>query len=335
MGRYASKTGTAWRTPGVLASLLWQLRTQRSFLRQHIQPVLDDTLLHNDGSIDDKDIKKINHYYGLAAPAIVGEAFCILQGRPVSKDERMASTCQGAMTGLFDDLFDQHSISEEHLHDLVHNPGSATPANTHEQLFLHFYKEMLRQVPDPAEATAQLVKVGQSQQESKKQENAGITTEEIENITLDKGGQSLIFYRMAFNDRICVSEMEMLMQLGGLIQLSNDIFDVYKDLQQGIHTLATQTRDIRQLRDYYSAWINRFRDMVMQSGYHRYRAVLFIERFSIAVFSRCFVCLDQFEKLQRQSGGIFNPQLYERGQLVCDMDTGGNKRRSVMAHIFH
>lgn len=333
MSHYSGRIGIAWRTPGLLLSVLWQLRTQRSFLQQHIQPLLDEALHNGDGSIEESDIKKINNYYGLAAPAIVGEAFCVLQGRPISKEERMASTCQGAMTGLFDDFFDKHPTPETRLNDLVHHPDSITANNASEKLFLHFYKEALRHVPDPEEMKAQLVKVQQAQQASKRQEDADVSKEEIESITLQKGGESLIFYRMAFNDRVCGSELDMLMQLGGLIQLSNDIFDLYKDRQQGIQTLVTLTRDIRSLRTYYLEWIDRFCKMVLQSGYHRNRALQFIERFSITVFSRSLVCLDQFEKLQRQSGNVFDPQLYTRSQLICDMDKGVNKWRSVVAHI--
>ena len=327
------RIGIAWRTPGLLMSVLWQLRTQRSFLGQKIQPVLDDALLHNDGSIDDNDIKKILHYYGLAAPGITGEAFCILQGRPMSRDERMASTCQGAMTGLFDDLFDKHHTSEARLHELVNDPSSVVPAGTNEKLFLAFYTEVLRHAPDPSEIKTQLVKVREAQQASKKQEDPAITKQEIEKIMFEKGGESLIFYRMAFNDRVGKPELDMLVQLGGLIQLSNDIFDLYKDRQQGIQTLMTLATDIRPLRIYYQQQVGLFYEMLMQSGYHRNRALQFMDRFSIAVFSRSLVCLDQFEQLQRQSGNVFNPELYTRQQLICDMDTGRNKWRSVLAHV--
>jgi hypothetical protein len=40
----------------------------------------------------------------------------------------------------------------------------------------------------------------------------------------------------------------MLYKLGGVLQLSNDIFDVYKDSKDDIYTLVTTAKKISELR---------------------------------------------------------------------------------------
>jgi hypothetical protein len=84
-----------------------QLDQQKKFLRRHVNPVLSKAKQPYDGSHDDHDFFKINSYYGLAVPAILGEALAILHQVPFSNRSRECITAQGAMTGLFDDFFDQ------------------------------------------------------------------------------------------------------------------------------------------------------------------------------------------------------------------------------------
>lgn len=322
----------AWRTPGLLIAVLMELRKQKRYLQEHVQPALDVAFRHTDGSIDEKDIRKIIKYYGLAAPGIVGEAFCALQGRPMAKDERLTATCQGGMTGLFDDFFDKHSTPEARLIELVNEPAKVTAAASNEELFLYFYRTALQQVPDPAEMKACMAEVYAAQVASKAQEDPAVSNASLEKIMYQKGGCSTVFYRTAFNDRVSVPEKNMLMQLGSLIQLSNDIFDLYKDMQQGIHTLVTRTTNITELKKYYTDEIARFAQMVWALGYGRLRTLRFLDRFSITVFSRCYVCLEQFARLQQQTSNVFTPGNYSRQELVCDMDTANNKWKSVQYH---
>jgi len=60
----------------------------------------------NDGSLTSQDLKKITSYYGLGVPGILGELFCVLRGKPMTKDERFCLTFLGGISGMLDDLFD-------------------------------------------------------------------------------------------------------------------------------------------------------------------------------------------------------------------------------------
>ena len=100
------------------------INRQKRFIKKNIAPLLTEAQKEADGSLDESDIKKITGYYGLAVPAILGEAFCVLRGEPMTKKERMASTCQGAMTGLGDDFFDKQRLSEQGVKDFIERPGN-------------------------------------------------------------------------------------------------------------------------------------------------------------------------------------------------------------------
>ncbi len=316
-------------------SILQNLRVQKNFIRKNIEPLLVEAQSIADGSIEENDLKKITGYYGLAVPAILGEAFCALRGKAMTDKERLASTCQGAMTGLFDDFFDEQRLSEDALIDILQKPDSFHPASANEKLFLHFYTTALSNAPEIKMMQQQLYQVYRAQVLSKQQSAPGLSYEVIKDITIRKGAESLLYYRTAFEHPFKKGEEKMLFCLGGLMQLSNDIFDVYKDQQQGIHTVVTTAKHTRDVRRYFLALLEMAYEAAYKTGYDRRNIKSFMDIISLGIFSRCFVCMDQLEKLEVRTGGLFEPARYQRKDLICDMDAAFNKWRSLKYHLKH
>ena len=312
---------------------LLNISRQKNFLKKNIEPKLTEAKRNADGSLDDADIKKITGYYGLAVPAVLGEAFCVLRGKAMTRKERLTSTCQGAMTGLGDDFFDRQRLSPQAVKDFIEMPEKFTGNTASERLFLDFYKTALTHAPEAAKMQAQIFKVFHAQMLSKQQDTPGLSSEVIQDITVRKGGESLLYYCTAFTHELKSGEVKMLYALGGLMQLSNDIFDVYKDQQDGVSTLITTAEKIEDLRNYFSAQLKIGIEAAYRSGYAKANVRNFLGLISIGIFSRCYVCLDQLQKKEKKSSGIFNPKKYSRKDLICDMDTVGNKLKSLNYHM--
>ncbi len=322
-----------WQTPATLFAILTNLRRQKKFLQTHIQPLVDKALAANDHSINQADLKKINQYYGLAVPAILGEAFALLNGNKLSQQERMAATCQGAITGLGDDFFDNNKFSETELRDFLENPHHFKPNNAANELFLQFYTNSLSLSANPADTLKRLKAVYQAQLKSLAQAGKVLDTGSILEISMIKGGCSLLFYRSIFEQPIETKEEEALFLMGGLMQISNDIFDVYEDSNAGIQTLMSTAQKVDELRSIYIEMLNKAYVALYTTSYKKENIKKFINIVSIAVFSRCFVCFDHLKKAEDSTGGVFNPTAYSRKQLICDMDTLVNKWASVRYHI--
>jgi|CXWJ01.1.fsa_nt_gi hypothetical protein len=309
------------------------IRKQKDFLRKHVDSLLEEAKQTSDGSLDGNDIKKITRYYGLAVPAILGEAFCVLRGKTMTVKERLCSTCQGGMTGLGDDFFDKQRLSEEALKDFIERPEHFYGNTASEKLFLHFYKTALANAPDRVKVQQQIMRVFHAQLLSKQQSKLQLSNEVLKDITIRKGAESLLYYRTAFEHPMKKGEEKMLYALGGLMQLSNDIFDVYKDHKNGISTLVTTATKIKQLRFLYSALLRIGIEAANRSGYPKRNVKQFLGIISIGIFSRCYVCLDQLGVNEKRSGNVFDPKQYQRKDLVCDMDTAKNKWRSLRYHL--
>lgn len=305
------------------------INRQKKFIHKNIDPQLKEAVKAGDGSFDENDLKKITGYYGLAVPAILGEAFCALRGEPMTNKERMASTNQGAMTGLGDDFFDKQRLSEQGVKDFIETPERFTGNTASEKLFLNFYKTALANAPQPAQMQEQIYKVFYAQLLSKQQDKPGLYYEVIKDITMRKGAESLLYYRTAFENPFKYGEEKILYSLGGLMQLSNDIFDVYKDRESGVSTLVTTAVHIKELRFHYAALLKIGRDAAFRSGYPKKNIRKFMGLITIGIFSRCFVCLDQLEKNEKRTNHVFDLNAYSRKELICDMDTFGNKLKSL------
>ncbi len=319
--------------PGIISRALINIHKQRTFLHKHIHKILQDALQKNDGSLDLKDLEKINRYYGLAVPAILGEAFCALRGSKMTEKERWASTCQGAMTGLFDDFFDKDYLSDEAVENMIQEGGEPVLKKNNQQLFDLFYKKALLHSADNTLMQHALIDVYTAQVKSKEQKNEKVSGKSLLEITNLKGGSSLIFYRTAFSPAATASENKLLYDLGGLMQLANDIFDIFKDRESGIKTLITETNSIDKIKDDFEKRIKEYYSDAFNCGYHEKNVRKFINSISIGIFSRCFVCLDQLKKNEMFTGNVFDVHKYNRKQLICDMDKIKNMLKSASFHI--
>jgi hypothetical protein len=323
----------AIESPALLFRLLKNLQQQKKFMQQHILPLLDDAKKNNDGSLDGEDFKKITHYYGLAVPAILGEAFCQLRGNAMTDKERIASTCQGAITGLGDDFFDKNRMGEAELKSFLERPQDFNGKTSAEKLFLHFYKTVLTNTDNPQQVQRRLYDVYFAQVKSKLQSKNLADKEAIKNITVAKGGTSLVFYRSVFSNTLNIDEEKMLYQLGGVMQIGNDIFDVYKDVQSGVNTLVSTAENIEPVRILFKQLMNQGYGLAFACGYKKSNVKKFIGIISLGIFSRCLVCLDHLEKTEVLLDNKFIPSLCSRQQLICDMDTAGGKWASLKYHI--
>jgi hypothetical protein len=315
----------------LVQKLLVNLAVQRSYLGRAVEPFLQEAEISNDGSLDEADYKKIREYYGLAVPAILGEAFCELRGYAMNENERCASTCQGAMTGLFDDFFDKDKLSEEIIQDKIE--GISSPLKkSNEKLFDIFYNKALNAVHDKSAMQESLQKVYKAQVDSKEQLK-NISVERLLQITVNKGGSSLQFYRTAFSHPLTSHEDEMLYQAGGVMQMANDIFDINKDLQNNINTFVTTAKQINDVRIIFNSHLESFYRAATNAYFPPKNIRKFSEVLSLGIFSRCFVCLDQLEKNESLTSNEFQPQKYNRKQLVCDMDQKKNMLHSAAYHL--
>ena len=318
--------------PGISLFLVNSVSRQRKFLKHHLEPDIKRFKENNDGSLKPADFKKFINYYALGVTGILGEAFGVLRGKPMSREERFCLSYLGGISGLLDDLFDDPEKEETHLKDFVLHPQLLSPSNKYEELLLHCYTTGLQYSLNPQKIKSQAFSVFQAQQESVFQHRTLLSADDLKRLTWEKGGTSFIFYRLCLHHKLSASERNFLYDLGGVMQLGNDIFDVWEDFQAGIRTPATEVRDIGHLRKLFQYEMDKSFKALAETEYVLKNKKKF-ERIIRLALARVFVCLDQFESLQKSTDNIFDPSVYSRKQLICDMENPKNKLRAINHYL--
>ncbi|RKS53812.1 hypothetical protein BC962_2071 [Gillisia mitskevichiae] len=320
------------KLPSVAFFLFQNVREQKKFLNKHVLPELQSFKANNDGSLKKEDFNKFSKYYALGVPAILGYAFGVLRGSPLNFAERTTITYLGGISGLLDDLFDEQDKEVMHLKDFIIAPEKLLPINSYEALLKHCYLRGLRSSENPEALKQQAKEVFNTQAESELQLNKKLSEKKIKELTFLKGGHSFLFYRLCLDHKLEKEEKEMIYQLGGLMQLGNDIFDVYEDVQQNIETLAIKSESIHLLRNSFTSELNITVALIEKCNSPKKQLQEFT-RIVLFGLSRVYVCLDQFEKLQTSETSLFQPEEYSRNQLICDMQLLKNKNAAIKYYL--
>ena len=316
----------------VKTRLSTELTAQRKFIQSSLKMDIKESKLTNDDSLDDVDFKKMTDYYGLAVPVMIGESFCKLRGKKMTEKERLALTYLGGLTGLFDDFFDRKNLSENHIKSLLTQPQEMEGENSGEKLILKFYLTSLRNSSNPERLTSYSLEIFKVQVLSKKQLSSDVSEIEIKDITLQKGGHSVLFYLCSFKEEISETEKKLFYKLGGIWQIENDILDVYKDYTAGIKTMVTTETRINNLRTTYIRQVEQIIHLVIQTNYPVSNKRRFLE--SIILFICIgFVALDVLEKNEKKTKDIFRLEKYERKDLICDLEKPVNILKTIHYYL--
>lgn len=309
-------------------ALYRDVRRQRRYVQTVIEPDIAWAKSDNDGTLDEEDFKKIRGYYGFGVPAIVGEGICTLRGRKMSQKERKASTYQGALTGLYDDFFDKTRLPHEEIQKMMLEAGAYKAQSSLEKLFIHFLNNVHLSINDRRYFSETFNRVYEIQIETQDQLDPDLSWQAIKEITFRKGGLSLLFYRSIFEDRLKDGEGEALYHTGALMQLGNDIFDVYKDQKENIRTLPGTCTNIDEVRKVFESQLAKTLIMIENVDFPLKNKRKFIQKLVLGI-SRCYVCLDQLERLEKKTAGTFKPSAYTRNDMICDMEKPANVLSSI------
>lgn len=311
---------------------LWQfisdLLRQKKYVRTELVPLLDKLQREAGLTFEPYLYKKITDYYGLLTTGVLAASFSRLHGRKLSQSERQVSTWLGAMTPLFDDFFDRNLVDDGEISTMMAAPFDFQTGDLHQRAILYFHQHILGHLGDLERYKALIQKVFQAQIDSRMQADPSITDEALWKITYDKGGYSLLTYREVLAFPTDPEERAVIYQLGGILQLCNDIFDIYKDLQEGIITLPLRCQDFRALKARYLEetldWIVRTRALPCpKPDIERFITFLLI------VICRGLVALDQLIGLQQARGSSFSVEKCQRSELICDMARPSNFLKSL------
>lgn len=111
--------------------------------------------------------------------------------------------------------------------------------------------------------------------------------------------------------------------MGTLIQLTNDLYDIYKDLQDNITTLPNQMKDAYAFEQFFIEQIQFMKTLIRQLPYsHKSK-----KEFSISmagIYSFGLIAIDQLKKIQGSNDYLPGLKTLPRKKLIIDMEKVSN-----------
>jgi hypothetical protein len=151
-----------------------------------------------------------------------------------------------------------------------------------------------------------------------------VTDEALLSITTRKGGYCLLMCRHYLDTPYLPEADATWYALGGVIQLTNDLYDIYKDMQEGIITLAIRAKQYEAIYALYHKHAEALNESIRKLPVRNSRKTdLSIILNVIASFG--YVALDNLKRLQANNSILPAFDTLPRKELIIDMEKNSNR----------
>jgi hypothetical protein len=300
------------------------------FFKHHAHEMLE---LPQGTQLDNKQLRRLKHYfYGTTYLSFL---FSMLRGSTRTHAEKYRFVNLSALAYHFDDLADAWRVKQaNHLNW----QGTIKEYGAHADqsgLALHLLNNVEQSLPAPDFARFQgyMERVFRVETDGRQITDAHLQATELLRITREKGGCSVLMFRTMQSNQFDANEEAAWYQFGGLIQLCDDIFDIWFDKQEGVSTLATNistSADLALLRDTFEAEVNAtFQTLMSCNQRYTYRRTQLLSSWYgmhyIIALTR--LCLKHYEGLIAQHGHL---PVEHRQTLVLDMEKWSNRKNAML-----
>lgn len=291
---------------------------------------LHDLALPHPEALSSKEKRRLKHYfYGTTYLSII---FCSLRGHIRTRREKQVFTNLAALAYFFDDLVDAFRGQDESGILWQNNPETYGQTADERGLALHFLNNIYRELPehDLLEFQTFMHRVFNVETSGRQQKNVVKTLKiaDLKQITAEKGGYSVLLFRRVLRHPLHAEEKNALYQFGFLIQLCDDIFDLWFDREAGVVTLATtmaQHGDLGHLAQVFEQQVQTTKKAFRNTAYPRYQVetALRVVHFIVSITR---VCIKVYADLQKKHGTL---PLDQRQLMVVDMEHWRNRWRAA------
>lgn len=271
-----------------------------------------------DGHFQPATQQKIATSYGIYNPMIC-DPFARLGGNSTTGEEKRRFMLYFVCSSLFDDFTDYGLITPEQLSDLSFHPDTYQPGSFDEKVFRYAHETLRGAVGDTEAYDRVSRELFEAQRQSREQAGTRLDAEALRRITFAKGGCSVLLCRYYLQRESTPAEEACWYQIGVLIQLTNDLYDIYKDLNEGFSTPANQMRDAYGFEKFFTAEILEMKRRIVRLPYSRARR----RNFSLSmagIYAFGLIALDQLKAIQGTRDKLPDFKALPREALIIDME---------------
>ncbi|MEI8074493.1 MAG: hypothetical protein WCH78_07065 [Bacteroidota bacterium] len=309
-------------------SLHKELEFQKKYIAKNIKPYLEYLEEKYNGTLTPYQKFKILTNYGLYVPSIMCVSYKKLFSQPFTLEDRKLATMLGVFTPLYDDLFDELNLDPKQIQKLTIDPASFEADIFMTKIVKEIGSDLIDTAANKASYLNILEEVLKIQVDTLEQFNPSTSQSELQRITWEKGMISYVYYFTHFfgtpNDNI----RELLFDIGGLHQLSNDIFDMYKDCQEKSYTLANTCKDFTLFKAFFLEKVTVMKQKIIALPY-REKEKRYFSLIMLSLIGSTIVAIDYLIQIENKKGKNIDWFKEAREVLVIDMDKPINRLKLV------
>ena len=276
-----------------------------------------------DGKFGQKTLEKIVRRFSIQQHYI-NDSFSSLFGRNNNANEKERNLLYFITVSVYDDFFDDKTLTLEQIDSIFYHPDEFIPQTFFEKVFIYTHTSLLNDVADRAQYFKDYEGLHIAQKDSLEQFNPKVSDETLLSITTRKGGYCLLMCRHYLDTPYLPEADATWYALGGVIQLTNDLYDIYKDLQEGIITLAVRAKNYEAINVLYHKHANALNESIRKLPVTSPRKIdLSIILNVFAAFG--YIALDNLARLQGNNANLPALETLDRKELIIDMEKNINR----------
>ncbi|HAI84357.1 MAG TPA: hypothetical protein DCL43_11870 [Chitinophagaceae bacterium] len=262
--------------------------------------------------------RKIAVSHGIYNPMIC-DTFCALQQRTTSIKERERYIQYFTCSSLFDDFTDYHTITTEQLKAISFDAENYHATSFDERVFQYCHLALKQFVANKASYIKVTERLYEAQLFSQHQYNSQLDDDTIEAITFAKGGNSVLLCSYYLDTPVTDAEAQCWYTIGTIIQLTNDLYDIWKDLQDNIATLPNRMTNAYAFEGYFLQRIEAMKKAIAALPYGKKQK----QHFSLAmagIYSFGLIAIEQLKHIQGDALQLPALNSLPRKALIVDME---------------
>jgi hypothetical protein len=280
--------------------------------------LLNTLQIKHQGKFDDRTFKKIIFGYSIQIPAIY-DAFVGFYNRKSTTQECTNLLHYFICSSVFDNFFDRAELTDSEIYAITFDSQNFTPKSFEQRIGLAAHQYTLSKVKEKEEYLSILERAFDAQVASRKQFDKSISNEEIEWITKEKGGCALQLCCYYLEIQNSIQEKKTWYALGEVIQFTNDLYDIYRDIQNGLETIPNRLGNLIDFKKYFINLIDNLKNEIENIPIKSNKKLpLKISLMGIAAFG--IIAIEQLEKIADKKGNLPNLKTVSRKQLIVDME---------------
>ncbi len=306
---------------------------QLRFIKSFLEPIVYKHCAAINYSLSAKEQKKVGFYYPLFNHIVNCENYLCIKGRKLNEAEQQRLAILSAMATLYDDLIDEENWDKEQYFQILHHTLPDSQQTPKVRLIFALDNE-LRKIWQPTQEYEHALGVAiEWQVISARQLHNNISLEEILHISEEKCGSSSLLWASILKENFNQSDKQFIYQSGFVGQIVNDLFDAFKDREDGIYTIVRKTNSIEQLKSIFISECTKLNRYILDCDEPLSRKKRTIRRMA-CIHAFGLIAIDHLQKAENKYGLPMEWSKPLRNELVTDMDFFSNKIK-FPAHTFH